>query len=391
MNIKHLIKWHGARNIPLNFQEAYELGCEAVHACRRWFGAGLARVQTIVALSQIHTRATYTWHIPSGHVECECRLPEDASEMIAGVCAAIFEHDIGKSSAGFLEVDATDNCGMGGDLVVTANVSTLAGLIAANAGVKVCKHGSPANADAGRHGSSDFVKLLGTPTMATKWEVEQAVRELGFGYTEALDRQYKSIHRQTHQFAKLPHMNDLVGPITNPVNPRRLRRRIIGVNHLVEPVIVARAYRRLNEYGITDMQHLLCVRGHVYGRGGVDEVSLCYGGTSVAELRDGKIMEYPLYAHDFGIERPVPADEISPPAGMSKGEFSLRILRGEERGGARTMVLANAALLLYLHERGDLVECYKIAEASLHTLPAYAERLRPKASTWAHGGFRRWY
>lgn len=392
MDIKHLIKWHGSRNIPLNFEEAYELGKEAVEACRRWFGAGLARVQTIVALTQLHTRATYAWR-NNGNVECECRLPEDASEMIAGVCAAIFEHDIGKSSSGFLEVDATDNCGMGGDLVVTANVSTLAGLIAANAGVRVCKHGSPANADAGRHGSSDFVQLLGIPTMATRWEVERAVNEFGFGYTEALDTRYKYIHLQTHKFAKLPHMNDIIGPITNPINPHRLKRRVLGVNHLLDPVVAARAYQILNEHGVTKMERVLCVRGFTDRdrAGGMDELSICEGGTQVAELRQGRISTYSLVAKDFGIKT-VPANQISPPDRMSKGDFSLRILRNEELGGARAMVIANAALLLYLHDRDGLPECYREAEKSLDTLPEYVERLRPRPLVWAYGGmWSHWY
>ena len=55
------------------------------------------------------------------------------------------------------------------------------------------------------------------------------------------------------------------------------------------------------------------------------------------------------------------------------------------------MVLANAALLLHLHEYGDLVECYKIAERSLDTLPAYVERLRPNPLVWAYSGFGHWY
>ncbi len=59
----------------------------------------------------------------------------------------------------------------------------------------------------------------------------------------------------------------------------------------------------------------------------------------------------------------VPADSISPPREMSKGEFSLRILRGEVDGPPLQMVFANAALLFHLAGRSEsLKECYAMAE-----------------------------
>lgn len=383
MDIKHIIKFHSSRNIPLTFDEAYELGMYALRGCR---GNSLAQIQSIAALCALHTKATYGWvwnqEKESEHGE---RLPQSAAEQIAGICAAIFKHDIALSPSGFLKPNvpyAIDNSGMGGDLIVTANVSTIAGFIAASAGIPMCKHGSPANADKGLYGSSDFIALLGIDTFAPKNDVEACIEWNGFGFTEALDTQYKLIHLQTHAIAQLPHMNDIIGPITNPLHPSVLSRRVVGINHLVPPRVVAEAYKILNAKGVTNLQHGLFVRGFVDTSSdqGMDEVSICKGGTQVAELYNGTIREYHLSAQDFGL-CPAPHRTISPPIGMNKGEFSVRILRGEISGPPLEMVLANAALLFYLaNSVRNLKTCYSLAKDAYLSGGAYKTALAVKKS-----------
>ena len=365
MDIKHILKNHAYQNIPLSFHEAYELGELTIQGCK---GDTLAQIQSIAALSALHTMATYAWRrregTSSGHPD---GLPASAAEQIAGVCAAVLQKDVACSEFGFSSPRvpfAIDNCGMGGDLVVTANVSTIAALIAATAGIPMFKHGSPANADAGHHGSSDFIHLLGIDPIVPKELMEQCVEETCFGYIEALDTRYKHIHALTHKVANLPHMNDIIGPITSPVNPAVLTRQVVGINHLIPPIVVAEAYRILNERGITNIKRGIFVRGFADADKyrGMDEVSICIGGTQVAEIFNGEISEYTLTAEDFGIQ-PVPAESISPPRGMSKGTFSMEILNGKRGGASLQMVFANAALLFLLAgESNSLRECYAIAE-----------------------------
>jgi anthranilate phosphoribosyltransferase len=365
MDIKHILKDHAYQNIPLNFEEAYELGRCAIAGCN---GDTLSQIQTITALSALHNKATYEWiySIGAGHSHGH-ELPQNSAEQIAGICAAVFDHDIAKSSSGFLnprKSHVMDNCGMGGDLIVTANVSTISAFIACAAGATIAKHGSPANADVGRHGSSDFISMLGINTYASKSEVENCIEQKGFGYTEALDTQYKRIHLQTHEFARLPHMNDIIGPITNPVSPKLITARVLGVNHLISPRIIAEVYAILNAKQYTNIKHGLFVRGYTDERHyeGMDEVSICSGGTNVVEFRSGEMIEYHLQASDFGLE-PVAPILISPPGGMSKGKCSLAVLKGEMSGPILNMVLANASLLLYLDGFSkNLKQCYKMAE-----------------------------
>ncbi len=345
VNIKDILKQNAYRNIPLGYDDAYELGCVAVEACVE--GAEpLIRIQTIIALSALHNKATYSY------VGDGISTPKNAAEQIAGICAAVFNEDIAKSKFGFAKPNvslAMDNCGMGGDLIVTANVSTISAFIAAAAGIPMCKHGSPAQADKGRHGSSDFIGLCGIDPYASRNDVEKSVESCNFGYTEALDTRFKLIHLQTHTYAELPHMNDIIGPITNPVDPKIMTRRVIGVNHLMSPALVTEAYKIMNQKGVTSMENLIVVRGFAQKGSvvGMDELSICPGGTEVAELLRGEITVKKVGAEEFGLQSVDPVD-ISPPKGVSKGDFSMQILHGEIQGPALDMVLANAALLFAL-------------------------------------------
>jgi anthranilate phosphoribosyltransferase len=210
--------------------------------------------------------------------------------------------------------------------------------------------------------------------------LERCIEDHHFGYIEALDTRYKHIHHQTHDVARLPHMNDIIGPITSPINPHLMTRRVVGLNQLVPPRIVAEAYRIMNQRRVTDLHRGFFVRGFAdkFRTRGIDEVSICPGGTQVAELCDGEIREFTITASDFGLP-PVPPDSISPPKGMSKGEFSLRILNGEISGPPLQMVLANASLLFVLAGRApNFRHGYEMAEEVFASgiVPAKVEKVK---------------
>jgi len=359
-SINSILKHNAYQNKPLDFETAYLLGCLTLSPYKKGLEEvfriekGLAEKQSIAALCALHNRETYK--------------KTGSPEQIAGICAAIFDYDIGMSDYGFLEADvdcAMDNCGMGGDLYRTPNVSTIAALIAAADGIPMCKHGSPGNTDS--TGSSDFLEFCGVDLLAGKELVKEGLERFNFGYTDALDTRYKSIHVQTHKSARLAHMNDIIGPITNPLNPRLMKKRVLGVNHLIEPQVVAEAYQILNERGITHLEHGLFVRGFVDRdrNGGIDEVSIFRGGTSVAELINGEIIVYDLYAEDFGIRTHKYSE---PPKGKEgKAKFSKEILDGKIEGMPKDLILANTAILYYLAKGIDFEEGFKRARESLES------------------------
>ncbi|MDI6720927.1 MAG: hypothetical protein QMD85_00950 [Candidatus Aenigmarchaeota archaeon] len=354
-SVNDMLKQKAYRDKPLDFEEAYLLGVYALSPYKECLKGifnqekQIVEKQSIAALCALHDETIYR--------------SEQSPEQIAGICAAVFDYDIATSENGFLmpKIEyAMDNCGMGGDLYRTPNVSTIAALIAAADNIQMCKHGSPGNTDS--TGSSDFLRYLGVNLFSEKENVERDVEKYYFGYTDALDTRYKSIHVQTHKSAHLAHMNDIIGPITNPLHPSLMKKRVLGVNHLMEPKRVAEAYNILNEKGITDLQHGLFVRGFVNDErdGGIDEVSIFRGGTTVAELKNGKIDVYNLCAEDFGIHT---QKYFETPG--EKAKFSRHILEGEVQGTPRDLVLANAAILEYLAKELDFKEGFRRAKEAL--------------------------
>jgi len=350
-----LLKRNAYQNKPLAFDQAYLAGIFVLYPYRMDLEGvfsqdkALAEKQGIALLCALHNQATY--------------LKAGAAEQIAGICAAIFDYDIARSEQGFLTANvqfAMDNCGMGGDLYRTPNVSTIAALVAAADGIPMCKHGSPGNTDA--TGSSDFLKYCGVNLFAPKGAIAAALEKIGFGYTDALDTRYKSVHVQTHGSAHLAHMNDIIGPVTNPFDPRLMTMRVLGANHLIPPEVVANAYNLLNQYNVTNLRHGLFVRGFVAEarNGGIDEVSVFPGGTHVAELDDGQIKSYDLYPADFGIRA---AEYFEVPSGtQGKAKFSQDILNGTIDGPPRQLVAANAAVLEYLARGMPFDQGFKAAE-----------------------------
>lgn len=333
IEIKKLLKEKAYQNTPLSFEEAYNLASYAIEGCN---GNEIAQIQSIAVLCALHNKATYSH--------------KNAYLQIAGIAAGIIDFDIKKSINGFVKPKVPyvfDNCGMGGDHFVTANVSTLAAFTAASLGVYMCKHGSPANADRGRQGSSDFIKICGIPNIMSKEDIEGMIETHKFGYIEALDTNFKIIHHQTHSFAHLPHMNDLIGPLTNPIDPILLKYKIIGINHLIPLNTITKALQVLNDKGFTFFKNAIAIRGKVGTtvKSGIDELSLTKWGTSVSELSENGIKSYTIKPSDFGIN-PVDKSFLTPPKGMSKADFSLSILSNNAPIESIYMIAANSAIIL---------------------------------------------
>ena len=115
------------------------------------------------------------------------------------------------------------------------------------------------------------------------------------------------------------------------------------------------------------MEQGFFVRGFVdqERNGGIDEVSIFAGGTSVAELRNGTVEGYDLNADAFGIS---PRKYSEPPKGREgKAIFSREILEGRIKGMPRELILANTAILYYLAQGVDFAEGFRRAEVVLES------------------------
>ncbi len=225
-----------------------------------------------------------------------------------------------------------DTCGTGGGAITTFNISTAAALVAASAGAKVAKHGN--RSFTSRSGSADVLEALGVPIDLDPDGMARVLDRVGivFMFAPLLHPAMRHVAPVRRELG-IPTIMNLLGPLTNPAG---VRRQVVGVADPALLPLVAGALRELGH------ERALVV----HGQPGLDEISPL-GDTLVAELVEDELREYTISPESLGLTR-APVEEIS---GGSPGENADRIravLLGDDRGGARTVTLLNAAAALYV-------------------------------------------
>ena len=108
----------------------------------------------------------------------------------------------------------------------------------------------------------------------------------------------------------------------------------------------------------------------IHGKDGMDEITTA-DETLVAELKDGDIKKYTLTPEQFGLKRAKKEELLGGDAKTNK-EITLSILKGEEQGSKRDIVLLNAAAAIYVSGLAPSVaEGIKAAEKSIDSGKAY--------------------
>ena len=226
-----------------------------------------------------------------------------------------------------------DTCGTGGDESGTFNISTVAALVAAGAGVPVVKHGN--RAVSSKSGSADVLRELGVPIEAGPAWAQRCLDRAGFAFCFA-----PQFHRGMAHVAGLRRklgvrtIFNLLGPLANPASAPY---QLLGVGNpdLLDPL--AGAIAALG----TRQAVLVC------SFDGLDEVSLA-APTMVRIVRGKEYESREWNPAEFGLD-PVPLQAIRA-AGPAESAAIIRgILNGED-GPARRIVLANAAAALWAAE-----------------------------------------
>lgn len=115
--------------------------------------------------------------------------------------------------------DTVDVVGTGGDRANTVNLSTMAAIVVAAAGVPVVKHGNRAASSAS--GGADMLEALGVRIDLGPDQVARCVAEVGIGFCFApvFHPSYRHAGPPRREIG-VPTVFNLLGPLTNPASPR---------------------------------------------------------------------------------------------------------------------------------------------------------------------------
>lgn len=241
-----------------------------------------------------------------------------------------------------------DVVGTGGDGSHSVNVSTMAALVVAGAGVPVCKHGN--RSASSKCGTADVLELLGVAIEQTGSGVATCVREAGIGFC------FAPMFHPAFRFAGPPRRElgvptafNLLGPMANP---GRVKRQLIGVAEarFAHPMVEA-----LDRQGLTT--------AWVVHGDGMDELTTT-GASQVLALDHGTITEHVVDPVALGFA-PATSADLRGGAPEENALAVRRVLAGE-LGAHRDIVILNAgAALVVAGAATELVDGVELAVASI--------------------------
>ena len=222
-----------------------------------------------------------------------------------------------------------DVVGTGGDRAHTINVSTLAALVVAGAGGRVCKHGNRAASSA--TGAADLLEALGVRIDCGPDEVARCVADAGMGFCFA-PRFHPAMRHAGPPRRELgiPTAFNFLGPLANPAGVRRL---MIGVAD------ASMAERMVGVLAARGSERVFVV----HGDDGLDELTTSTT-SQVVELRDGDVRAYEVDPKDLGIT-PAPIEALVGGDPATNAALARRVLDGEP-GPHRDIVCLNAGAAL---------------------------------------------
>jgi len=249
------------------------------------------------------------------------RAKGEAPEEVAGLVEAMLENATPVAVPG----RCVDVVGTGGDRARTVNISTMAAIVTAGAGIPVAKHGNRAASSA--CGSADLLAELGVVIDLPPAGVVRCVTEAGIGFLFAPvfhpGMRHAAVARREMGVATV---FNFLGPLTNPSHPAA---QAVGC---ADPRMA----------GV--MAAVLAARGTsaVVFRGddGLDELTT----TTTSRLwlvSDGSVAELSLDPSELGLDRAEPADLVG--GGPAENAAVARDVIGGAAGPIRDAVLLNAA------------------------------------------------
>jgi anthranilate phosphoribosyltransferase len=259
------------------------------------------------------------------------RAKGETPAEIAGLVEAMLANATLVELPDDVRAGAVDVVGTGGDRAHTVNISTMAAIIVAAAGVTVVKHGNRAASSA--CGTADLLEFFGIPLDLGPHGVARTVAEAGIGFCFAARYHPGMRHAAVpRRELAVPTFFNMLGPLTNPARPRSAA---VGCFDLRMAPVMAEVFARRGDSAVV-----------MRGEDGLDEFTTA-APTRVWITRDGNVDEAVVDAVDLGLPRSSPGDLRGGDAAFNAGAAQ-RMFAGET-GPIRDAVLVNAAAAFAAH------------------------------------------
>lgn len=242
-----------------------------------------------------------------------------------------------------------DLVGTGGDAASTINISTIAALVCAGAGLTMAKHGN--RSVTSKCGAADLLEALGVNLEIDADKMSGALEKIGIAFLFA-PKLHKSMKYAVpvRRDMGIRTVFNVLGPLTNPAKPDY---QVIGV---FSRKLVKTMAEVLNNLGRE--RGIIC-----HGSDGLDEITLT-GKTYAAEIKNGWVREFEIDPRDYGFDY-CKLEDLKGGDVEENKKITLDILNGK-KGPKRDVVILNAGVTIFTARKAEsIAEGIKIAEFSI--------------------------
>ncbi len=234
-----------------------------------------------------------------------------------------------------------DNCGTGGDMMNSFNISTAAAIVAASAECKVAKHGN--RSASGICGSADFFEQIGFNLDSSVEDIVSCLREIGMSFFYApkfhpVLKRLSSIRKQIG----FKTVFNFVAPLCNPCTD--ITGQVIGVSdlNLLDPISSVMLD--------SEIDHVIIV----HSDDGLDELSNTSQST-IVEIRKSERKTYRFNPKSVNIELARPQD-IETLSLDDSVKSTMQVIYGLASKAKENIVLLNSSLALKVGDKVDTIE-----------------------------------
>jgi anthranilate phosphoribosyltransferase len=291
-------------------------------------GQDLSGGQASWAMEQIMTGAATPAQVAAFAVALTMKIPTAAE--VGELAETMLRHGH-RLPADAVGTDSVDVVGTGGDGVSTVNLSTMAAIVVAAAGVPVVKHGNRATSSLA--GGADTLEALGVRIDLSPDQVARSLAEVGIGFCFA--PQFHPSYRHAAQVRRelgVPTVFNLLGPLTNPGQPRA---GLIGCAFAELAAVMAGVFAARRSSVLV-----------VHGDDGLDELTTTTTST-IWRVQAGTVDKLTFDPAGFGFARADLDDLLGGDAAANAAEA--RSVLGGAAGPVRDAVVLNAAGAIVAH------------------------------------------